>query len=47
MGDVFVGQPILAAGGLQPASVFRYEFFGLRRTEPARHEARKNMCELA
>ena len=42
----FVGQPILAAGGLQPASRFRGEFLRLCRTMPATHEAGENTCEL-
>jgi len=43
---VFVGQPILAGGGLQPASLFRCEFLGFCRTMPATHEAGKNTSEL-
>jgi len=42
----FVWQPILAAGGLQPASLLRDEFLGLRCTLPARHDAAEKTCEL-
>jgi Ca-activated chloride channel family protein len=42
----FVGQPILAAGGLQPASLVLDQFLKLPSTLPARREAAEKMCML-